>query len=128
MRCPNPECPDAQLLHEGASYVEGVTTCPRCGATLVEVEPEPEPEPGVAEREAEPDLVELATFMQRQDADMALSCLAADGIQSLVMADDCGMVNAGVGIANVRLLVAAEDLERARELLASDAGEVEGEP
>lgn len=128
MRCPNPECPDAQLLHEGASYVEGVSVCPLCGATLVEEDAEQEVGPVDAEPEAEPDLVELATFMQRQDADMALSCLAADGIPSLVMADDCGMVNAGVGIANVRLLVAAEDLDRARELLASDAGDVEGEP
>lgn len=124
MRCPNPECPDTEWMGSAPSYVDGVTICPRCGTPL-------EPEPADAtlpERDlAAAAPVEVAEFLFRQDAELAASLLEADGIDSVVLADDAGNVNAGVGAGRVRLLVAAEDGPRASELLAAEASETEGE-
>ncbi|MGV8040048.1 MAG: hypothetical protein AB2L07_08220 [Thermoanaerobaculaceae bacterium] len=124
MRCPNPECPDTEWMGKAPSYVEGVTICPRCGTLL-----EPEPvEAALPEKDlAAAAPVEVAEFLFRQDAELAASLLEADGIDSVVLADDAGNVNAGVGAGRVRLLVAAEDGPRASELLAAEAGETEAE-
>jgi hypothetical protein len=130
MRCPNPECPDAALYEVPGSYAEGVTVCPKCGTTLVAGD---EPDTGApGEMEGEP--VEVARFVHRQDAELAQSLLEANDIDAIVAADDCGNAYAGVAPGSIRLLVEADDEERAREVLqAADAGELQaagedGEP
>jgi hypothetical protein len=43
MYCTNPECPDLESTGRPGEYVDGMVTCPVCGAALVEqVELEPE--------------------------------------------------------------------------------------
>jgi hypothetical protein len=127
MVCPNPDCPDVVIYGVPGSYTEGHTVCPKCGATLVA-----DGEPGApggpdaaapAEMEGEP--VEVARFLHRQDAELAESLLEANGIDAIVAADDCGNTYAGVAPGSIRLLVEADDEERARELLAAaEAGEL----
>lgn len=66
--------------------------------------------------------VEVARTTWRWQAEMALETLRAEGVDGVVVADDVGGQYAG--IAPARLLVAAEDVERAREVLGRiEAGE-----
>lgn len=62
--------------------------------------------------------VEVARYRYRHLAEIARGRLEAAGIPSRIVADDAG--GAYAGIAPARLLVAAGDLERAREALADD--------
>lgn len=66
--------------------------------------------------------VEVARTTWRWQAEMALETLRAEGVDGVVVADDVGGQYAG--IAPARLIVAAGDVERAREILSRiDAGE-----
>ncbi|MBM4294562.1 MAG: DUF2007 domain-containing protein [Deltaproteobacteria bacterium] len=70
------------------------------------------------------DAVVIETFSSRAVAELAAGLLESEGIEALVMADDAGGAYPMLQfVRGVRLLVAAEDEERAREIL-SDQGSV----
>ena len=64
------------------------------------------------------DLVVVDTFTFRRQAELAHSVLEAFGIDSMISADDLGGEGVGADLdEGVRLLVRAEDLERAQDAL-----------
>jgi hypothetical protein len=64
------------------------------------------------------DLVVIDTFTFRRQAEMAHSALEAFGIESMISADDLGGEGVGADLdEGVRLLVRAEDVERAQDVL-----------
>jgi len=63
------------------------------------------------------ELVVVCTFLNRVEAEMAQGALEAAEIESIVSADDAGGTD--FGLAGVRLLVRAEDAERAGRLVQS---------
>lgn len=61
-------------------------------------------------------------FMNEAEADLARAILAANGIDAAVLRDDAGgMIPAMSLMSEIRLVVAPEDAEAAREVL--DAGD-----
>ncbi len=74
------------------------------------------------------DRVVVATFPNRVVAEMAAAFLDGEGIEAWVAADDAGGAYPVLqSVMGVRLLVAAEDEERAREILAAlQAGSGDG--
>ena len=78
---------------------------------------------------SEPDLAVVAVFPNRIAAEMAQGALMAEGIESVVSADDAGGVYASLWVNGVRLLVRAEDVANAQQVLATaDAAGSEPEP
>ncbi len=74
------------------------------------------------------DLVELKTFNSRAEAEMAKAYLEAEGIETMVQADDCGGMRPFMltGAGGVRLMVHEEDAGRALlilEAVAADPGD-----
>jgi hypothetical protein len=68
------------------------------------------------------DAIVLETFPTRIAAEMAAGLLESEGIEALVMADDAGGTYPMLQfIRGVKLMVAADDETRARELLAAMA-------
>jgi hypothetical protein len=68
--------------------------------------------------DARDSLVVLQTYTYRHEAELAHSVLQAFEVLSLISADDLGGEGLGTDlIEGVRLLVRAEDVERAREAL-----------
>ena len=66
------------------------------------------------------DAVILETFSSRMEAEMAARLLEAEGIDTLIMADDAGGAYPMLQfVRGVRLLVFKEDEARAREILAA---------
>ena len=64
----------------------------------------------------------IATFTYRHDAEYAAGFLADAEIPSMLLADDAGGLHPGVGFSRpARLIVRAEDVDEAREVLR-DAG------
>ena len=65
------------------------------------------------------DLVSVRTFDQRFEAELAQGLLEAEGIDSLILADDCGgqRPDLSVRMNGVQLLVREEDRERAGDIL-----------
>jgi hypothetical protein len=64
------------------------------------------------------ELVPVAAFATRLDAEMAQRLLASFGIESFVSADDAGgAYGVTFGLAGAQVLVKRSDLERAREAL-----------
>ncbi len=67
------------------------------------------------------DLVEIAKYSSLGEAQLAQSWLEASGIQSMLNSDDCGGMHPHFQASRgVRLVVAPEDAESARELLKGD--------
>ena len=66
-------------------------------------------------------LVPIETFVNRIDAELARGALAAAGIEAVVSNDDAGGVYASAMRPGSRLLVRAEDVERATEVLSTTA-------
>jgi len=62
-------------------------------------------------------LVVVSTFLNEIDAEIARSALEAAEIESMVSADDAGGVRPHLWMGGVRLLVRAEDAEKASEIL-----------
>lgn len=62
--------------------------------------------------------IEIARYRYRHLAEIAKGRLDDAGISSAIMSDDIG--GTYVGIAPARLLVAPENADRARELLADE--------
>ncbi len=74
------------------------------------------------------DAVVIETFASRIEAEMAAGLLESEGVPALVMADDAGGAYPALQFTRgVRLLVAAEDQYRAREILRDMAEPVEPE-
>jgi hypothetical protein len=66
--------------------------------------------------------VVVRRFMTEAEADLARAILAANGIEAAVLRDDAGgMLPAMSLLSEIRLVVAPEDAEAAREVL--DAGD-----
>ena len=132
MYCSNPQCPDFIQWATHGEYREGLTVCPKCGAMLVAGRPEPAGAEVPAKRVAPQlaplpgPLVTLASFNYRQDADLAVSMLLANGINAVVAGDDCGRVDPGLGFGTrSRVLVDASQLEAASALLEQAVPESE---
>lgn len=64
------------------------------------------------------DLVVVATFGDRPEADLAKGALEAAGIEAIVRSDDSGGLRPAMTFSNgAQLIVRAEDAEAAREIL-----------
>ena len=71
------------------------------------------------------ELVVLRTFLNDIDAQLAKSALEAAEIESMVRADDAGGMRPHLWVgAGVELVVRAEDVERANEILGDEPGAV----
>jgi hypothetical protein len=64
-------------------------------------------------------LVVVGTYYTEIDADLAQTVLEAEGIDSMIRADDCGGVSPQLWMHGVALLVRSEDGERAARILAA---------
>ncbi|MGA7578675.1 MAG: DUF2007 domain-containing protein [Desulfobaccales bacterium] len=74
------------------------------------------------------DAVVLETFYSRIEAEMAAGLLESEGIPAMVMADDAGGAYPSLQfLRGVRLMVAAADRYRAREILKAMEEPPEGE-
>jgi hypothetical protein len=62
-------------------------------------------------------LVVVGTFLNHVEADMARGALEAADIESMISADDAGGLRPHLWMGGIRLLVRAEDAERAAEIL-----------
>jgi hypothetical protein len=68
--------------------------------------------------EPEGDVVSVRTYSSEVEADLAASWLAAEGVEAMVLADDAGGALPSFRVlGGVRLVVRAEDEDRAREIL-----------
>jgi hypothetical protein len=68
------------------------------------------------------DIVTLRVFNTHIEADLARSVLEAAGIESVIAADDSGGMRPHMALtAGVRLLVRAQDADRAKQLLDTPA-------
>jgi Putative prokaryotic signal transducing protein len=69
----------------------------------------------------EHDLVVVATFGYRHEAEMARATLESAGIESVVLADDAGGAEIGMAFANgARVVVRSDDVARARAVLEAE--------
>jgi len=74
------------------------------------------------------DLVTVAVYSTRSDAEIVRARLASDGIEAIVVADDEGGLNPGFYSSyGVRVVVAAEDLAKARESVGVEIIEIPDE-
>lgn len=75
------------------------------------------------------DPVIVARFYYRHEAEFAKAYLDAADIGSAIFADDAGGAEVALSFSNsVRLLVRAEDADRAREVLATQGQEESLDP
>jgi hypothetical protein len=66
-------------------------------------------------------LVTVKTYTTETAAEVAASCLEANGIACMLSADDCGgMLSAMDNYSGVKLTVAANDAESAQEILSRE--------
>jgi hypothetical protein len=63
------------------------------------------------------DLETVANFLTRVDAEIACGALQAAGIPTMVAADDAAGTRPHLWMGGVRLLVRADDAERARAII-----------
>ena len=63
------------------------------------------------------DFVVLKYFLNRHDAGLAKGLLEEEGIESVIDADDCGGTRVGISFARIRLLVPANTVARAKEVV-----------
>jgi len=110
-----PWCPEC-----GAEYREGFASCSECGVALTDTPPA-----GGAPSAPGPEWVEVAAYTTGEEAHLAQGLLAERGIAAEVV-DRHVVLNPfpQVDEAEVLLLVAPEDAERADAVLAeAEAGE-----
>jgi hypothetical protein len=63
-------------------------------------------------------LVAVGSYLNKIDAELAQGALEAADIDAIVSADDAGGLEPGLWVAEgVRVLVRAEDVERAKKIL-----------
>ncbi len=109
--CPNPECPDFVDTGIHGEYVDTIWQCPVCGAKLVRelparAAPEAGGEPELSGSEAG-SLVSVASYLDRQDAELACSLLTAKGITAFVSHKEL-LVSEGQVLAAMALLEQSE--------------------
>lgn len=63
------------------------------------------------------ELVVLRDFLKKGEAEIAQGALQAQGIESLIQADDAGGEEPGLWMGGVKLLVRLEDVKAANEIL-----------
>lgn len=98
-------CPQCQ-----SEYVDGITECVDCHVPLV-AELQSETLPNYE------DFQVIRTYANRYDAELGKSVLEANGIETLIAADDAGGTVLGLELAEgVKLLVRAEELDNAEEI------------
>lgn len=74
----------------------------------------------------EDELVTVASFGDRVNAELARGLLEMEGIASMVSADDAGGMRPALQLTQgVRLIVRASDAERAREILEPDVPDID---
>jgi hypothetical protein len=136
MYCPNPECSDFKETGVPGEYVRGVTACPFCGSWLVEQAPDMHPpaeqkktdeEKNETKQEEEEfttldeldeELVAIASYGFRQDAELAVTYLINQGVDVFESPDDCGGTDPALGFATgTRLLVPKSQAKQALALL-----------
>ena len=75
------------------------------------------------------DVVAVRTYANEVEADLAASWLAAEGVESMVLMDDAGGALPSFQImSGVKLVVRAEDEDRAREILVTAEREADVDP
>ena len=67
------------------------------------------------------DLVVVRTFPNAIEAELAKSALISAEVDSIVQADDAGGMRPHLAMPHVRLLVRAEDADRANDILGSES-------
>ncbi len=65
------------------------------------------------------DLISVRTFDQRYEAELVQGLLSAEGIESVIVADDCGgqRPDLSVRMNGVQLVIRQEDAAKANEIL-----------
>ena len=75
---------------------------------------------------AESELVEIRSFTTEMEADIARSALEAFGVECMISRDDCGGQRPHLTFGGgIRLLIRAEDADRAEEVLTGGAVEMD---
>jgi hypothetical protein len=65
-------------------------------------------------------LIIFRTYINHFEADVAKTALEANGIECFVRSDDCGGMRPHFWLGGVELLLKAEDVESAEEILGSE--------
>jgi hypothetical protein len=106
-------CPNCK-----AEYSEGILKCAECKIDLIpELPPEPE------ESVEYVDLVNLETYPDRIQAELAKGVLSAGGINAIVHGDEFGGYEPALSFSSgVQLLIKREEIEEAKKIL----NEIEG--
>ena len=65
------------------------------------------------------DLVVVRTFINKFEAEIAKSALDAADIDAMIRADDAGGTRPGLWLSGVELIVRADDVKRAEEILGT---------
>jgi hypothetical protein len=105
-----------------AEYREGFYRCADCEIDLVyELPPETEQ---LSEQPIEYlNLVNIKTYYNRHEAELAKGFLSVNGINAVVFGDDYGGIQPGLSFSiGVKLLVKEEDVEKAKEILQEPMG------
>lgn len=120
-----PFCPTCRQ-----EYVEGVMSCSDCGVALVPTLPPPSvdyPDSGRDEMETveegrEADLAEVWRSQGEFEAQVIRALLDSIGIRSVIRGEALRITHGLTmdGLAVVRILVRAEDAERAREIILAE--------
>jgi hypothetical protein len=63
------------------------------------------------------ELMVIRDYLNKPEAEIARGALEAAGIRAMIRADDAGGTEPGLWMGGVKLLVRAEDAERAAEIL-----------
>ena len=105
-----PFCPSCR-----SEYVEGTSTCEDCGEKLTENLP---PKAATADTS---ELVEVWYTQGEMDAQLVRSLLESNGIESMLRGESLRLTHGFTvdGLAEVKILVRAEDAKRACEVIAS---------
>jgi len=70
-----------------------------------------------AKMKGQNELVVVRDFLNRAEAEIAQGALEAEGVHSIVQADDAGREEPGLWMGGVKLLVRPVDLRAANEIL-----------
>lgn len=121
-----PFCPTCRQ-----EYVDGVLTCSDCGLVLVPALPPSSPAEGpelkvtetegIDEGDADAEPVEVWRSHGELEAQVIRALLESNGITSILSGEALRITHGFTmdGLAEVRILVRAEDAERAREIIAA---------
>jgi hypothetical protein len=67
------------------------------------------------------DLIRIATYVNKFEAELGRSALEAAGIPALIQIDDCGGLRPHLWTGGITLSVRSEDAARAAEVLVTEA-------